>query len=303
VPSVEREPAGTPRPAPLALGDLERSDPPRVAYVRGHVLHRPDGSELTIHLGLRGRWGITSVAPVEDGYLVTDDRWFEGSVGMHRLDSDGDVVASWTSTGPALVSPTGEVVWVSVMPPESGETGATELHSEVVTQRLPRLIWPVLSRYDAGVVTFTALRREGKDWNRRGFATDLRRPPHRIPTPSGRTRSPDGRHWWVFRRTRLVIGGEQGEVELRSRPFLQSFGRPVWEDDAHLLATVTDGPRQAIARIDLDGTATLASGWSPFTNAGFTFVPGPVSAGARRGAPRPPCGRTWRPGRRPGWST
>lgn len=272
VPSDEPEPATT-RPPALDLDDLDRSGPPRVAYVRDRVLRRPDGSELTIRLGLRGPWGITSLAPVEDGYLVTDDRWFEGSVGMHRLDPDGDVVASWTSTGPALVSPTGEVAWVSIVPPESGQTGVTGLHTETLTQRLPGLVWPVLSRYRDGVVTFTALRREGRDWNRRGFASDLSGPPHRVPTPSGRTRSPDGRSWWVLRRTRLVIGGEQGGVELRSRPFVQSFGRPVWEDDEHLLVTLTDRRRQAIARIGLDGTVTLASGWSPFTNDGFTFVP------------------------------
>jgi hypothetical protein len=217
------------------------------------------------------------VVPVRDGYLVTDDRWFEGSVGMHRIDDDGDVVASWTSTGPALSSPTGKVAWVSVVPPESGETGATVLHSEVTTQRLPRLVWPVLSRHDDSVVTFTALRREGTTWRRRGFASDLRRPPHRVPTPSGRTRSPDGRHWWVLRRHRLVIGGAEGEVELRSRPFVQAFGRPAWEDDEHLLVTLTQRRHQAIARIDLDGTVTLASGWSPFANAGYAFVERPVS--------------------------
>ena len=134
------------------------------------------------------------------------------------------------------------------------------------------MIWPVISSYDGDVVTFTALRKEGEDWKRRGFATDLDAPPYRVPTPSGRTRSPDGRHWWQLRRRSLVIGGPNSEVEIPARPFLQTFGRPVWEDDSHLLVTLTHRRRMAIGRIDLAGTVTRASDWSPYATSGFTFV-------------------------------
>ena len=256
---------------PTSLDDLEWSGPPRLAYVRDLVLHDTDGRLLRIRLGLRGRWGITSLVADGDGYLATDDRWFEGTLGMHRLDGEGRAVAGWTSTGPALAGPRG-AAWVSLVAPESGETGPTLVHAGGRTQDIGPLLSPVLAAYDGRTLTFTALQEEGRTYVRRGFTTDLVDPPERVPTPSTRTYAPDGEHWWELRRWRLVIGGPEGEVAIRSRPFVQAFGRPAWEDDSHLLVTVTRGRRQAIGRIDLDGTLTLASAWSPFDNAGFAFV-------------------------------
>lgn len=265
-------PAGEPTSATHPLTDLDRSGPPRLAYVRRHVLHRTDGSRLRIRLGLRGRWGITSLVCVGDTYLGTDDRWFEGTVGMYRVDARGRAVESWASTGPAVPMEDGGAAWVSLVAPESGESGPTQLHTDSGTQELESMIYPAISGYEGDVVTFTALHREGRRWNRRGFATDLDRPPYLAPTPSGRTRSPDGRHWWQFRRRDLVIGGPQGEVVLAARPFLQGFGGPAWEDDSHLLVTLTHRRRQAIGRIDVAGRLTLASDWSPYATSGFAFV-------------------------------
>ena len=256
----------------MSLGDLERSGPPRLAYVRDLVLHGTDGRLLRIRLGLRGRWGITSLVADGNGYIATDDRWFEGTLGMHRLDGEGQAVASWTSTGPALAGPRGAAAWVSLVAPESGGTGPTLVHAGGREQDIGPLLSPVLAAYDGRTLTFTALQDEGRSYVRRGFTTDLVDPPERVPTPSTRTYSPDGEHWWDLRRRRLVIGGPDGEVAIRSRPFVQAFGRPAWEDDAHLLVTVTHRRRQAIGRLDLDGTLSLASDWSPFDNAGFAFV-------------------------------
>lgn len=281
-PAAERPPASVEAPAgetqgPAGLDDLDRSGPPRLAYVRDHVLHRVDGGRLTIRLPLRGRWGITSLVPVGGGYLVTDDRWFEGSLGMHRLGAEGTAATSWTSTGPALLGPRGGAAWVSMVAPESGESGPTEVHAGTRVQPIAPLIWPMLSAYDGDVVTFTALQKDGRTYERRGFATDLVRPPQGVRRPSNRTYSPDVRHWWELRRRVLVIGGPDGKVKLGSRPFVQAFSRPAWEDDQHLLVTITQRRRQAIGRIDLEGTVTLASDWSPSSNAGFAFVPRRVS--------------------------
>jgi hypothetical protein len=270
-PSAERPRASTPVEAPTQAP--ERSGPPRLAYVRDRVLHDTDGSLLRIRLGLRGRWGVTSLVAEGDGYLVTDDRWFEGTLGMHRLDGEGQVFASWTSTGPAVTGPRGAAAWVSIVAPESGETGPTLVHTSGRQQDIGPLLAPVLAAYDGRALTFTALRKEGRTYERRGFTTDLVHPPEQVPTPSTRTYAPDGQHWWELRRWRLAIGGPDGEVEIRSRPFVQSFSRPAWEDDSHLLVTVTQRRRQAIGRIDLDGALSLAGDWSPFDNAGFAFVP------------------------------
>ena len=98
-----RETTGS-RPRPRSPVPTSRvTCPARVrlgwSVVRGHVLHRTDGTRLRVRLGLRREvWGITSLVPEGDGFLVTDDRFFEGTVGMHRVDARGRVRASWAST-------------------------------------------------------------------------------------------------------------------------------------------------------------------------------------------------------------
>jgi len=260
-----------------AADDLPRSGPPGLDVVRGQVLHRTDGTRMRFRLGLRGAWGVTSLVPEGNGFLVTDDQWFEGTVGMHRVDARGHVRDSWTSTGAALAGPRGGAAWVSMVAPESGESGPTVVRTSGGEQRLESLIMPSLHSFDGDIVTFTALQQAGRRYVRRAFRTDLADAPRRVPLPSQKAWSPDGRHWWVFRGRSLVIGGEDNEVELRGRPFLQAFARPAWEDDEHLLVTVTRRHRQAIGRLDLDGTLSLASGWSPFAVTGFVFVEGPLT--------------------------
>ena len=240
------EPAPTEVAGPDVTGDLPRSGPPRLDVVRGHVLHRTDGTRLRVRLGLRGRWGITSLVPEGDGFLVTDDRFFEGTVGMHRVDARGRVGASWASTGGALPGPGGGAAWVSMVAPESGETGSTVIHTSSGSQRLGSLIMPTLGSFDGDSVTFSALQQEGRRYVRRGFVTDLLDPPRRAPLPTQRITSPDGRHWVEVRGRVLVIGGQGGEVELPARPFVRAWSRPVWEDDTHLL--VTAHPRSAPGR-------------------------------------------------------
>jgi hypothetical protein len=150
---------------------------PEPPFVAGRVVHTVAAEQLRVRLGLRGRWSLTSVVPDGDGYLVTDDRWFEGTLGMHRLDARGRLVSSWASTGPALPGPGGRAAWVSLVAPESGETGPTLVHVGDRAQDVGPLIQPSLETYDGEVVTFTALRKEGRRYVRRTFTTDLRSPP------------------------------------------------------------------------------------------------------------------------------
>jgi hypothetical protein len=150
--------------------------PPEPPFVAGRVVHTVAGERLRVRLGLRGRWSLSSVVPDGDAYLVTDDRYFEGTLGMHRLDAHGRLVSSWASTGPALPGPGRRAVWVSLVAPESGETGPTLIHSSNGVQDIGPLLAPSLTSYDGEVVTFTALRKEGRRYVRRVFTTDLRSP-------------------------------------------------------------------------------------------------------------------------------
>src|SRR5689334_3329175 len=99
--------------------DLPVTGPPRIAYVDGHVLRHPDGRTVR----LPRQWRVSAITAYAGGYLVSDDRTFEGSVGMERLDREGRVVDRWTGTGPPLVSRDGRVAWVSLVVAESGRTG------------------------------------------------------------------------------------------------------------------------------------------------------------------------------------
>lgn len=146
----------------------------------GKVVHTVDGERLRVRLGLRGRWSLTSVVAVGEEYLVTDDRWFEGTLGMHRIDARGRVRAAWASTGPALPGPRGGAAWVSLVVPESFETEPTLLHTGDRTQDVEGLVMPVLESYDGDVITFTALQRTGRRYVRRAFTTDLVGPPRRV---------------------------------------------------------------------------------------------------------------------------
>src|SRR4051812_16723095 len=91
----------TPAPEPLEHTSqaLDFSGKPRLAYVDGHVLRLRDGSTVQ----LPKRWGVTGIAAYDGGYLVSDDRTFEGILGMARLDGQGKLLDQWSGTGPPEV--------------------------------------------------------------------------------------------------------------------------------------------------------------------------------------------------------
>ena len=179
-------PAAEPPPAPaVSTRDVPPAKtvapaPPEPPFVAGRAVHTVDGERLRVRLGLRGRWSLTSVVPDGAGYLVTDDRYFEGTLGMHRLDARGRLVASWASTGPALPGPGGRAAWVSLVAPESMQSGPTLVHVGDRAQDVGPLIQPALETYDGDLVTFTALQKSGRRYERRTFTTDLVGPPRRV---------------------------------------------------------------------------------------------------------------------------
>ena len=252
--------------------DLRLTSPPRVAWVDGSVLRLPDGGTVQ----LPRRWRATSIVRYADGYLVTDDRGVEGVLGMHRLDAAGAVLDSWTTTGPALASRDGRVAWVSLVAPESGRTGPTLLHvdsvdgGEEVTQRLDRRTMPFLSGWFRGRLVY-------ETWgSAASYVTDLVHPPRAVPRAAdlGVLR-PDGAY-----RARL---GDEGlellhhDGQLTDVIRVRGLGRTpdpgvVWEDDRHVLTTITRNGRQAVARIGMGGRVSLATTWRKAGRAGIALL-------------------------------
>ena len=134
---------------------------------------------------------------------MADNHAFEGTLGMWRLDADGRIVGDgWTSTGPPLVAPDGQVAWVSLVAPESGETGPTLIHVGERTQQLNGLFSPYLLGFDGETITFTARALIRGRWTSGIYATDLVEPaPSRRLAAALRRRfsSPSGENWYRYR--------------------------------------------------------------------------------------------------------
>ncbi|MBA3780351.1 MAG: hypothetical protein H0X12_00645 [Nocardioides sp.] len=267
------QPAPSSTPWPAVAEELPVTGPPRLPYVDRHALVFPGGRTLAVDLPLRGRWGISSITRDGGDYLVTDDRYFEGSVGMYRLDRRGRVLDAWTSTGPALPGPDETAAWVSLVPPESGESGPALILAGPRTQEVTDQFFPHITSFDGQTVAYSArVPERGRRVVTRTFVTDLVHAPREVPKPPDRVVSPGGRHWFRFRRDELVIGSGAGQVAVPSSNLIETSARAAWEDDKHLLATWTQGKRQAIVRIDLDGSVARASEWMRPWLAGFAFL-------------------------------
>jgi hypothetical protein len=276
--------AVSPGPRATAQPDLLFTGPPRIAYVDGRTLIRPDGSRLRLAPDDRLRWRVSAIMAYDGGYLVTDDRWFEGTVGMHRLDAHGRVLSSWASTGPAVRGPGGQVAWISTVPPESGRTGPTLLHVDDRVQRLDPVGNPSGLAWADGRWTYFAWARGGRGVRGRWWSTDLDGPPRPAGQPVWPTRpSPDGRHRMRVAAdpVRLVVRGEDGRivtvVRLPGRLVWAALPEIVWEDDAHLLATIVrDDDRRVLARIDLQGRISRAGEWQPARRGTFPLLTPPA---------------------------
>jgi hypothetical protein len=128
--AVRPSTAPTTSTAPVGTADwvdsLPIGPPPRIGYVVGHTFHAVDGRIVRLPQDR----GITSITRLGEGFLVTDDRYFEGSRGVFALRPDGAVVGDGAAASgpPVLASGGGEVYWMTFTPPESGLSVPTMLH-------------------------------------------------------------------------------------------------------------------------------------------------------------------------------
>lgn len=266
-------PADDPPSGPSARPELPFTGEPRLAYVDGHVLRAPDGSTVP----LPGRWRISGIVGYAGGYLVSDDRTFEGTVGMQRLAADGSVLEEWSGTGPPLVSRDGRVAWVSLVAPESGENGPTLIHADSldggaeVAQEVAPARLPFLTGWFRGRLVYQAWG-EGSS-----FLTDLVGEP--VPVPRAEDLGvlrPDGAY--SARPTGKGIELLHADGQLTQAFRDKGLGRTqfndlAWEDDRRLLTTLVRGGRMCVVRIDTrNGGLSRATDWRPATYAGFAFV-------------------------------
>ena len=259
-------------PTPAAHPDLPFSGKPTLAYVEGHVLRKPDGSTVQ----LPKRWGVTGIAAYDGGYLVSDDRTFEGTVGMAKLDADGKVLDQWSGTGPPRVSQGGLLAWVSLSVSEADQHGPTVLHADSVsgghevTQRIARRWVPFLTGWWRGRLVY-------QTWGQgSSFLTDLASDPRPIPPAEDLGEpSPSGR---LFARTTaqgIEIRQYDGQlINVVKDPGLTrtQANDIAWENERHLLATLTRGHRMCVVRVGLYGRVTRATDWQRADTTGFVFM-------------------------------
>lgn len=172
------------------LDTLPVGRPPTIGYAIGHTYHAPDGDVVR----LPGDFGITSITPLGEGYLVTSDQGFEGTTGIYRLDRRGriDVAAGQPGHVPGAATVTWHPVlsadrrtvhWVTFTPPESGLSLPTLLHegdvaTGTVTQ-IPLDIGASSLTWVAGVVGEVTVVRAGwlgEAWIVRGTTEPMRAP-------------------------------------------------------------------------------------------------------------------------------
>jgi hypothetical protein len=248
------------------------SGAPKIGYVEDHVLRLPGGERVQ----LPKRWGVTGIAAYDGGYLVSDDRVFEGTVGMARLDADGKVLDQWSGTGPPVTSRDGRLAWVSLAVSEADQHGPTVLHADSVdggaevTQRIGRTRIPFLTGWWHGRLVY---RTWGQDSS---FLTDLAAAPRPVPLVEDLGEvSPDGR---LSARTTvqgIEVRQSDGQlVNVIKEPGLTrtQTNDLAWEDGRHLLATLTRGHRMCVVRVGLYGRITRATPWQRAGTTGFAFL-------------------------------
>ncbi|QBX56153.1 hypothetical protein EXE58_12205 [Nocardioides seonyuensis] len=258
----------------LTLPDvLPTGDRPRLPYVSGRDLVSPDGSRLRLALAIRGPWGVTSIVRLRDGYLVTDDRYFEGTLGMQRLDASGRSRDAWSTTGPARLGPSGQVAWLRVPVPEANQTWPATLHVDGRSQELRGHLDPRIVHFDGALVVYSALVVHKGRARSRTFETAVPGAPRRVPRRTEFFVSPRLRHWWRWSDDGLEVGRENAVLVRLDDPALgRAMAEPVWEDERHLLVTVVRGRRQALLRIGVDGDVERATPWSRATPAGHAVL-------------------------------
>ncbi|MFC4786953.1 hypothetical protein ACT8ZV_20935 [Nocardioides sp. MAHUQ-72] len=178
--------SSTPTPARTSLEDLPRGAGPRVAYAVGDTYVASDGSRLRVPV----ETGISAITPYHGGFLVADDRAFEGTVGLHLLDGTGAEVDGWCSAGSPVVS--GDLMqtaWLSLECDSSAGVTSATIHRGIssgmgegeATQTVDPAVDPgadpnvQLVGLSGEDVVYTSMFGDG------AWVTDLQHPPRRVP--------------------------------------------------------------------------------------------------------------------------
>jgi hypothetical protein len=99
------------------LSNVIHGEPPAIGYAQGYEYVSPDGTRTALP---RGR-GISAIAPYDGGLLVADTRYFEGTLGLAFVDTQGRRTNYGCSSGhPAQAEDEELVAWVTVPCPETG---------------------------------------------------------------------------------------------------------------------------------------------------------------------------------------
>lgn len=91
--------------------------PPRIGYVIGHSYHSPGGRLVP----LPTQTGYSAVARLGEGFVVVDDRFFEGTAGVLLLDARGRRASEphAVAGAPALSLDGRTLRWITFTPPEA----------------------------------------------------------------------------------------------------------------------------------------------------------------------------------------
>ena len=108
---TETPPAATAAPVPTPpkstrrerFETLPESGPPKIGFTIGAEHVAPDGQRVRFKLGYP-RAGISQIARFEGGWVIADDRFFEGTYGLHRFSTDGQKAVGGVWIGPTAVS-------------------------------------------------------------------------------------------------------------------------------------------------------------------------------------------------------
>jgi hypothetical protein len=115
---------GTASPSPRpALADLPIGALPRIGYVEHQAWVAPDGRRTRLPL----RYGVSGIVPYAGGFLVSDDRYFEGSVGLWFVTGAEARDLPGCSSGPPRQAD-GWVWWMTAHCPESLDIVRAEIH-------------------------------------------------------------------------------------------------------------------------------------------------------------------------------
>ena len=267
--------------SPPSLADLPRGEPPGIGYVDHGAWHGPDGARVD----LPDRHGISAITPYDGGFLIADTRYFEGSVGLVRVDEAGQKVGDWTSSGAPAVAADGQVAWSTFIMPESGETGPSLVHVGTrqgcmsTRSREGTIPFGVAGFVGDNVVVTTPIEVSLVDpaggtrvLPRLTYAFDAT--DDRVAGTLGRGRgvldvgmgevlwrarsydlmfSPSGRRIALTDREGVVVRrSADGQVLWRAElPFHAE--QMAWEDERNLLVVANRGDRSAILRIDRGG--------------------------------------------------